>query len=273
MENFIEKSKNITSQDNLEWMHYANLSKTDIIERWNTPTGKGLLNHLKLGRFSRETLERHIGKFNNKFDLRGIPLTDADCSDLDLSDIDFFAANLSKTILKRTNLSHSYLSESDIRATVFDWANLDGALLDNVKFDKSTSFFGVDIHKVNFTLATLLYDLALTQQRIQQLEQHYKIFALFLRVSCDYGRSFSRYLLWVLVFIISYAGIYWCLPMNAKTSFFDCLYFSVVTFATVGYGDMLLITIVGKAVVISEILIGYLMGGLLVAILAKRVIG
>jgi voltage-gated potassium channel Kch len=51
------------------------------------------------------------------------------------------------------------------------------------------------------------------------------------------------------------------------------LYFSVVTIATVGYGDILPITLLQKAVVISEILIGYLMGGLLVAILAKRVIG
>lgn len=270
MENFIAQSKNITSQDSLAWQHYANLSKTDIIERWNTPIGKGLLRNLKAGQFSRTTLEQHIGQFNHKFDLRGIPLSGVDCSGLDLSDIDFFAADLSKVLFTGAKLLNSYLSECDLRGTVFDWAELDGALLDNVKFDNSTRFLGVDIHKVNFTLATLLYDLALSQQRIQQLEQHYKFFALFLRVSCDYGRSFSRYLMWVVFFIVGYAGIYYALM---DKPFFDCLYFSVVTFATVGYGDILPITLVQKAVVISEILIGYLMGGLLVAILAKRVIG
>lgn len=270
MENFITASTNITSQDSREWQHYANLSKADIVNRWNTPIGKGLLNNLKAGKFSRNTFEQHIGKFNHKFDLRGIPLSDMDCSGLDLSEVDFFAADLSETLFNRSNLSNSYLSESNIRGTKFDWANLDGALLDNVRFDNSTHFLGVDIHKVNFTLATLLYDLALSQQRIQQLEQHYKTFAWFLRTSCDYGRSFLRYLLWVLFFIVGYAGIYAALM---DKSFFDCLYFSVVTFATVGYGDILPVSILEKAVVISEILIGYLMGGLLVAILAKRVIG
>jgi len=50
-----------------------------------------------------------------------------------------------------------------------------------VKFNRDTSFLGVDLHKVNFTLATLLYDLVLSQQRIQQLEEHHKWFARFLR--------------------------------------------------------------------------------------------
>jgi hypothetical protein len=270
MELFITAKTNITDKDSLEWKHYANLSKADIVERWHTPIGKGLLASLQAGRLSRSTLEQHIGQFNDKFDCRGIPLSGVDCSKLDLSDIDFFAADLSKAIFTGTKLSNSYLSECDIRGAVFDWAKLDGALLDNVKFDNNTRFLGVDIHKIDFTLATFVYDLALSQQRIQQLEQHYKFFAGFLRLSCDYGRSFSRYFLWVLLFIVGFAGIYYALM---DKPFFDCLYFSVVTFATVGYGDILPITLLQKAFVIFEILIGYLMGGLLVAILAKRVIG
>jgi hypothetical protein len=270
MELFITAKTNITDKNSLEWKHYANLSKTDIVERWHTPIGKGLLASLQTGRLSRLTLEQHIGQFSDKFDLRGIPLSGVDCSKQDLSDIDFFTADLSKAIFTGAKLSNSYLSECDIRGAVFDWAKLDGVLLDNVKFDEHTRFLGVNIHEMNFTLATFLYDLALSQQRIQQLEQHYKLFAWFLKVSCDYGRSFSRYFLWVLLFIVGYAGIYYALM---DKPFFDCLYFSVVTFATVGYGDILPITSLQKAVVISEILIGYLMGGLLVAILAKRVIG
>ena len=127
---------------------------------------------------------------------------------------------------------------------------------------------------MNFTLATLLYDLALSQQRIQQLEEHYKWFARFLKYSSDYGRSFSRYFTWVAVFIVGYACIYFFInEAPGSRTFFDYLYFSVVTFATVGYGDIVMTSTIGKLIVISEILLGYLMGGLLVAILAKRVIG
>ncbi len=270
MEPFIPPTINIADHSSLEWRHFANLSKVEIQKRWREPMGKGLLNSLQAAKYSRDALEKNVGKFGGKFDLRGISLGGVDLTGLDLSDIDFFASDLSGASLKYCDLSGTYLSESDVRGTVFDWANLDGALLDNVKFDKHTSFLGVNLNKVNFTLATLLYDLALSQQRIQQLEQHHKLFALFLRLSCDYGRSFQRYVLWVAAFLIGYACAYWLLMPRP---FVDCLYFSIVTFSTVGYGDILPQTPIEKVIVISEILIGYLMGGLLIAILAKRVIG
>ncbi|SJM95831.1 hypothetical protein CRENPOLYSF2_760004 [Crenothrix polyspora] len=270
MEAFITASENITDTSSLEWQYYANLSKDDIVSRWKTPNGESLLKNLQAAHFSRTALEQYIGKFNHKFDLRGIKLAKHDLSSLDLSDVDFFAADLSNVVFKNSILSNSFLSECNVCGAIFDWAKLDGALLDNVIFDNKTRFLGVNIREVNFTLATLVYDLALSQQRIQQLEQHYKIFSWFLRVTCDYGRSFLRYLFWVVGFIVGYAAIYTYLMAHP---FFDCLYFSVVTFATVGYGDILPVTPVEKFFVITEILIGYIMGGLLVAILAKRVIG
>lgn len=270
MELFIASKQNINDADSLEWKHYANLSKNDLKQRWMTPTGKGLLSVLSREGFSRNAIEQHIGKFGGKFDLRGIPLTGVNLSRRDLTNIDFFGADFSHADLTSIKLSGSYLSECNLCATRIDWAELDGTLLDNVQFDKYTSFLGVDLHKVNFTLSTLLYDLALTQQRIQQLERHHKIFAFFLRLTCDYGRSFSRYLAWVVAFVVCYSGAYWLLTGN---TLLDCLYFSIVTFATVGYGDILPHTPLEKILVISEIIIGYLMGGLLIAILAKRVIG
>lgn len=267
---FIQPSDNISDVASNEWHHFANLSKSEIRARWKEPTGRGLLNSLEARRFSREALDLYVGKFAGKYDLRGIPLTGVDLVGVDLSGIDFFAADLSYANLSKCNLSGSYLSESNVKGAKFDWANLDEVLLDNVEFDSNTHFWGVDLHKVNFTFATLLYDLALSQQRIQQLERHYKYFAWFLRVTCDYGRSFWRYTFWVVGFLFSYAVAYYFVMGG---SFIDCLYFSIATFATVGYGDVVPVTIFEKVLVISEIVIGYLMGGLLVGILAKRVIG
>jgi len=270
MENFIAATESVDDSSSLEWKHYANLSKETIKSRWLTPIGKGVLAQLIADDFSRESLNNHVGHIYGKFDLRGIPLQKARLEGKDLGNIDFFLADLSGSVLTKANLSGSYLSECNLKGACLNWAKLDDALLDNVLFDNKTCFLGVDLHKINFTLATLLYDLALTQQRIQQLQQRNKLFATFLYISCDYGRSFSRYLLWVFIFIVGYAATYWELMGITPV---DSLYFSIVTFATVGYGDILPHTPVEKILVISEIIVGYLMGGLLIAILAKRVIG
>ncbi len=267
---FIEPQCNINQHESPQWKHFANLSPEKIRQRWTTPEGKGHLKALKAGRFSRETLHRHAGKFADKYDLRGIPLSGENLEGADLSNIDFFNADLSHCNLAKATLSGSHLSQCDIRGTVFDWARLDNVLLDNATFNTETRFLGVNLHQVNFTLATLLYDLALSQQRIQQLHQHHPIFAMFLKYSCDYGRSFTRYFAWVCAFLILYAFIY---SLLFPQPFIDCLYYSVATFATVGYGDIQPVTTLQKCLVISEIATGYLMGGLLVGILAKRVIG
>lgn len=270
MEYFIQSNTDISNSENQSWNHFANLSIQQLIDRWGTPQGKGIINNLTNNRLSRESLEKNIGKFNGHYDLRGITLKGHDFSGMDLSNIDFFSSNLSQNNFKSANLSNSYLSKCNIKGSSFEWAKLSGALLDNVEFDRKTNFLGVDLNQINFTLATLLYDLALSQQRIQQLEHYYPVFSKILWLTCDYGRSLTRYMLWVCVFIIFYAFAYWYF---GNRPFMDWLYFSVVTFATVGYGDIVPIGTIGRVLAISEILVGYLMGGLLIAIFAKRVIG
>ncbi len=169
MELFITATHDINDSSSLEWKHYTNLPKDNIKSRWLTPMGKGLLNSLMSENFSREAFDKHLGKIYGKFDLRGIPLQNTKLDGKDLANIDFFFADLSGSSLVSVNLSGSYLSECNLKGARLDWATLNDALLDNVQFDNKTSFLGVDLHKVNFTLATLLYDLALSQQRIQQL--------------------------------------------------------------------------------------------------------
>lgn len=270
MEFFIQPTIDISDPQQDGWRLFADLTREQLRDRWRSADGIALRARLLVDRFDRAALASHVGRFNGHYDLRGIDLAGIDLAGCDLSGIDWFAADLSRANLTGCNLSDSYLSEANLKGTCLDWALLEGALLDNVAFDSKTSLLGVKLHTVNFVLATLLQDLAITQQRIQQLEQHHPLFAAFLRYSSDYGRSFNRYLAWVLVFVTGYATVYWVLMGK---SWLDCLYFSTVTFATVGYGDILPTTLLEKIVVMSEIGIGYLMGGLLVAILAKRVLG
>lgn len=70
-----------------------------------------------------------------------------------------------------------------------------------------------------------------------------------------------------------YAFIYYALRnsfLNIK-DFGDCLYFSIVTFTTLGFGDITPVKHIAQFVVISEVIIGYMVLGVFVFLLSKKV--
>jgi hypothetical protein len=94
---------------------------------------------------------------------------------------------------------------------------------------------------------------------------------LFLIIT-GYGEKPTRVVLWALLLILVYAGMY-CIP-GATTGhgFYEALYFSVVTFTTLGYGDLLprghFRLIAG-----SEALCGILFTGLFLFCIGRRTVG
>ncbi|MBD1908942.1 hypothetical protein NDI37_17955 [Funiculus sociatus GB2-A5] len=86
--------------------------------------------------------------------------------------------------------------------------------MDNVDFDSKTSFIGVNLNEINFTLAALIQESALGQARIINLERKRPILAAFLRISCDYGPSFPRFFFWCLAVIIFFILAYNFLPAS-----------------------------------------------------------
>jgi voltage-gated potassium channel Kch len=133
---------------------------------------------------------------------------------------------------------------------------------------------GVNLNAINFNLAARLQALALRQLWISDIERHNPRIAFVLRMSCDYGRSFSRFACWALGAIIAFALFFYLTPHTInKSGFLESLYFSFVTFTTLGYGDIYPVSSLGMIAVILEVTLGYLMLGLLVAIFSKRVLG
>ncbi len=274
MDAFIDPDLNVDIGPSDAWRYQANLSKADLRSRWNTPRGRDIQVTWEANAFSRSIIERKVGRFAGRIDLRGIILREKNLSRADLSNVDFFSADLEGAILEQANLEGSFLSESNLCSAKFDWAHMKGVFLDNVDYDNHTSFLGVDLNSVNFNLAALLQDLALGQQRIAHLQRKHPLFSRLLWITCDYGRSLTRYSLWVVGVVLTFAAIYALSPgMISKPGWLNALYFSVVTFVTLGFGDLVPLTAAGKALVMAEVAIGYLMGGLLVSILARRVVG
>ena len=170
VENFFIKPGVDLGKDDEDLPKVINLSKQQLRDRWNTPKGREIFQAWKASNFDRSVLDSLVGKYYHHTDIRGIYLTGEHLENVDLSNVDLFGANLEKTNLSKTDLRNSWISESNIKGAKFDWAAMDRALLDNVEFSNKTSFVGVNLNAVNFTLAALLQDLAITQQRIANLE-------------------------------------------------------------------------------------------------------
>ncbi len=103
------------------------------------------------------------------------------------------------------------------------------------------------------------------------------IFYKFLQISCNYGDSLWRWGLVSVLFVFLYGGAYSILDF-AETNgalmqyggVWDYFYFSAVTFTTLGYGDIVPITLTQKLLIGVEAVNGYLMLGSFMAILQRK---
>jgi hypothetical protein len=96
-------------------------------------------------------------------------------------------------------------------------------------------------------------------------------------IFADCGRSFLRWASWSVVFALFFAYIYhWMGASHFKLdhldfSFLAMTYYSVVTFTTLGFGDIKPLTETAAMVVMAEVILGYIMLGGLISIFANKV--
>lgn len=261
-------------EDSPDLQTIVNLSKERLRKRWQTQEGLRIADTWKANQFDRAILDKNVGTYYGQTDIRGIDISGAEIGSADLSNVDLYGANLEGAKFSETRLDNAWLSESNIKGAQFEWTPMDNVLLDNVEYDKGTSFRGVNLAKINFTLAAMLHDLAIGQQRIQDLETRHRLLSHILRITCDYGRSFRRFAAWCIGIVLAFAMLYWSIPGTTNASgFWLNAYFSISTFTTLGYADLVPTSALGRLLVVIEVILGYAMSGLLIAILARRIIG
>ena len=124
---------------------------------------------------------------------------------------------------------------------------------------------------------------------IEEMRLQHPRWALVWGVTCFYGQSITLWALWCLFFAFIFGLIYSGGTLVAlSTSWMESLtsgnaidahlpswltpyYFSIVTFTTLGFGDIRPLNIWGELVVILEVIFGYVGLGLLISILANKV--
>ncbi len=129
------------------------------------------------------------------------------------------------------------------------------------------------------------------QQFIRAFNQVNPILACLWRWSSDYGRSLGLWALWSMFFALLFTVAYMPLPGWSPTwlqnfapqfhqttgaysgeplTFWNCFYFSIVTFTTLGFGDIVADNATARCLVTLEVVFGYVMLGGLISIFSNK---
>ena len=134
---------------------------------------------------------------------------------------------------------------------------------------------GADLRHADFVGAHLLRRHVLDENFLYEFRQQGPVNRLiygFWQATSDCGRSLGRWGLWTFFLVVVYAGLYAGVNIDygSHETWLSPLYFSVVTFTTLGYGDALPSDVFSQTIVISQVLLGYVMLGGLLSIFAAK---
>jgi hypothetical protein len=231
-------------------------------------------------------------------------LENAFLEDANLTGARLSGANLKNAIMANSNLNNAYLVDAHLEGTNLSAVNFNNANLSSVTFDqkimwKIAKATGFSLKKLwnqrdNILLDTTIrckgvnaatcygsqqFKLFLQDQDFleEYLEKKWgrKIFYIWW-LFADCGRSLGRWAGWSLLLALLFAYLYWLLGPNSfntqhlKFNFFTMFYYSVVTFTTLGFGDIIPKTTTAAMCVTVEVILGYVMLGGLITIFASK---
>jgi uncharacterized protein YjbI with pentapeptide repeats len=238
---------------------------------------------LRKARLERATLSHaHLdGAYLSSANLLSANLSGANLRDADLSE-----ANLSHAVLKDANLCNANLSGANLSSANFTESNILGVKWNPRKMrGKYMGVRGIDSSYGN----ALFKRAATDQDYLDTLENHWKgdkwrtyLFKLWRCI--DYGRSIKwvaiKACITMFLFGLTYSIFPGLLGLDyvpsdqgcSRHSWFTPFYFSIVTFTTLGFGDITPKNLVGELIVSFEVILGYAVLGLLISVLADKVV-
>lgn len=217
-----------------------------------------------------------VGLANNN--LANINLSGANLNNANIQGSNLSGADLTSATLTHANLEGAILSKATIAGAKLMSANLADAKVDGIVYDNATRFKGIRVASCYGSARFRRY--AQDQDYIEEFrEAHPAYFTLWLWLT-DCGRSLLRVGIWCAVFTLLFALIFYALGESAfainnsdtlQWTFFTSVYYSVETFTTFGQGDITPRTALAAAFVTAELLVGYIMLGIMISILATKV--
>lgn len=196
-------------------------------------------------------------------------------SDCQLDQCDFSGTNLNMT-----DFFHCRLEEADLRGAWINEVSFEDSDLGYVKFNRSTDFFNIDLSKVRGSSNPLFVSFVRRKHYLNHFkEQGWRnriVYYIWLIIS-DCGHSLLR---WAVV-SIGICALFGYIYSNFSSSFsvtnrsatsFTFYYYSVVTFTTLGFGDVVPKDLWAEVAVTIQVIMGYIMLGGLISIFATKFI-
>ncbi len=206
----------------------------------------------------------------------GADLAGADLRTANLEGCRMLDATLHDASLDRARLHGVDLSGSIVDSGSFRDADLTGARLRGVRGYETANWIGADLREVDFTGAWLLRRHAFDENFIHEFRSqsstHEWLYRLWW-VTSDCGRSLLRWSAWTVVIAVVYAAIYTQVDIDwgEHETALSPVYYSVVTFTTLGYGDVLPGSSVAQTLAMTEVILGYFSLGGMMSILSDKI--
>lgn len=214
------------------------------------------------------------GAVLRKAQLHGASLVEADLKTADLT-----GADLTDARLERADLSHANLAQVNLIGTQYgDFQSMRGNYYGIRGLDSSfgNALFVRDAQDHDYLDSferSIARETSPWRRRVKEA-----VFAGWRWI--DYGRSLSKPFLYAIVLALLFGVLYladmrldWGLMdySGSSESWLTPFYYSIVTYTTLGFGDITPKNWIGEVVVIAEVVLGYTTLGLLLAILASKV--
>lgn len=236
-------------------------------------------------------------------DLSYAQLHGALLTDLDLSGALLYRAQLPKTTLRRVNLSRTDLTKANVEDADLRGARVDDANLGFIRYTEDRWLdHGTILRVLSLPRAVNVDPVLERYARDQDYLYNYKdrirhspvrrlMFYLWWLTS-DYGNNLLLWGCWSLLLVLGFALVYFPAPdwtgswwqgfseRHGPRIFIDegmdqtsvtYLYFSVSTFMTLGMGDVRPLNWQAQLLVLTEVMTGYVMFGILLSILANKI--
>ncbi len=185
-------------------------------------------------------------------------------------------ANLSGCDFTEVDLARADLALSDVTGAVFVNANMSNVNMRLLKGYQKADWIGVDIRDINFAGAYMIRRFIVDQNYIKEFRLAGRLSAVIYYVwwvTSDCGRSLTLWCFWISAQMIFFAWLYTLVGIDFgdHPTALSPFYYSVVTFTTLGYGDIVPSSMAGQVIAMVEVVMGYVMLGGLLAIFTNKI--